>query len=180
MIIIFFFFSFVTDWLHHDSRWGRHLNHHPGLPTTAPVDLRTGYISRSHLRSPSGRVRWLSKIQSGGGRALSSPCLALERRMCFPTDTANERETTWNFENEEKNRPFHSLHVICKSLRPSRAWWFFFLLWVWIECYEIELESIIRSSITIDKYLAVRWLYRLVNPWLVFRSTVRWQPCSNV
>ncbi|KAK4010901.1 putative thiamine transporter SLC35F3 isoform X1 [Daphnia magna] len=45
------------DYLTRLLRWGRHLNHHPGLPTTAPVDLRTGYISRSHLRSPSGRVR---------------------------------------------------------------------------------------------------------------------------
>ena len=46
------------DYLTRLLRWGRHLNHNSasGL-TAAPVDLRTGYISRSHLRSPSGRVR---------------------------------------------------------------------------------------------------------------------------
>ena len=53
-------------------RWGRHLNQHHGLPTTAPVDLRTGYISRSHLRSPSGRVRWLLSKSKGKTSASSS------------------------------------------------------------------------------------------------------------
>ena len=40
------------------DRWGRQLNQNTSIPVTAPVDLRTGYISRSRLRSPSGRVRW--------------------------------------------------------------------------------------------------------------------------
>lgn len=45
-------------WQYSVDRWGRQLNQNPALPVTAPVDLRTGYISRSRLRSPSGRVRW--------------------------------------------------------------------------------------------------------------------------
>jgi len=45
------------DYLTRLLRWGRQLNQNTSIPVTAPVDLRTGYISRSRLRSPSGRVR---------------------------------------------------------------------------------------------------------------------------
>ncbi|XP_055698588.1 putative thiamine transporter SLC35F3 isoform X2 [Phlebotomus papatasi] len=43
--------------LGHNARWGRHpRNGTPGGPYRDVIDYRTGYI-RSHLRSPSGRVR---------------------------------------------------------------------------------------------------------------------------
>lgn len=47
-----------TDYIARFLTWGRNWNQNSQLVMTTPaVDLRTGYISRSHLRTPSGRVK---------------------------------------------------------------------------------------------------------------------------
>ena len=43
-------------WYFH--RWGRHRKRHQQRQPPEPIDYRTGLISRSHLRSPSGLIRW--------------------------------------------------------------------------------------------------------------------------
>ncbi|KAL7644227.1 UNVERIFIED_CONTAM: hypothetical protein RMT77_005053 [Armadillidium vulgare] len=56
----FFLVLFPANWPQYLSkilRWGRHRKRRQHRHISEPVDYRTGLISRSHLRSPSGMIR---------------------------------------------------------------------------------------------------------------------------